>query len=416
MVMDQDRRKQIALFRYGLIAPVLSGNITVQMKYFRDAAEKEYEVPYIGRHKYKARTFKSWLRRYRIGGFDALMPKNRADKGQCRKIDDHLAACIKETVLKFPSASCAAIYRMLVAEGKIRPDGITEATLRNYINHNELKEKSVPLPRKKFEKEHVNDLWIADCMHGPYIPCGPKKHKVFLIAAIDDFTRMITARGWFFHENSICLEIAIKEAIRRFGLPCALYCDNGSLFSTSHLQLACARLGIALIHSKPYDSPSRGKIERFFRTVRQKFLSFLDLTEIGDIDQLNERFEHWLEKEYHKHFHHGIDTTPMDRFIYALNKSPIKRITEQQLDMAFQITIYRKVKNDSTVSVNNTLYECSPKFIGKKIQIRYPSDKVQDLTIYEDDTPVEKLRKVNIHDNASVPAWGITFSKEDQDD
>ncbi|RLD69209.1 MAG: hypothetical protein DRI87_09835 [Bacteroidetes bacterium] len=286
----------------------------------------------------------------------------------------------------------------------------------DYINAGALKEKSAPVPRKKFEKEHLNDLWVADCMHGPYIKCGSKKRKTFLIAAIDDFTRMLTARGWFFNENSICLEIVIKEAIRRFGLPHALYCDNGSLFSTSHLQLTCARLGIALIHSKPYDSPSRGKIERFFRTVRQKFLSSLDLTEIHDIKQLNERFEHWLEKEYHKHFHHGIHTTPMDRFIHALKNTTIKRLTEHELDLAFQITIYRKVKNDSTVSIKNTLYECSPEFIGKKIQIRYPSDKPEDMTIYEDDMPVEKLKTINIHENASVPAWSIRFSKEEDND
>ncbi len=414
--MDENRRKEIGLFKYALIAPVISGNVNVQMDYFREAAKKEYDVPYIGKRKYKARTFKSWLKRYRKNGFNALMPKQRGDKGKSRKIDDQLAACIKETVFKFPFLSCAAIYRMLVAEGKIRVDGITEGTLRNYINDNALKNKSTPVPRKKFEKEHVNDLWIADCMHGPYIKCNQKKRKVFLIAAIDDFTRMVPARGWFFNENSICLEIVIKEAIRRFGLPQALYCDNGAIFSTSHLQLACARMGIALIHSKPYDSPSRGKIERFFRTVRQKFLSLLDVTEIHDIVQLNERFERWLEKEYHKHFHHGIGTTPMDRFIQAIKHTPIKRVAEQELDMAFQITIFRKVKNDATVSVNNILYECSPKFIGKKVQIRYPSDKPEDLTIYEDNSPMEKLNKVNIHENASVPAWGIKFNKEEKND
>ncbi|HDL07771.1 MAG TPA: hypothetical protein ENG35_03415 [Desulfobacteraceae bacterium] len=414
--MDDDKRNAIAIFKYGLIAPVLSGNVKVQMEYFRQIAKKEYNVPFIGLRKYKSRTFKSWLRRYRRNGFDALMPKKRIDKGLSRKIDDRLACRIREMVDKYPTMSCAGIYRILVAQGNIRTNGITEGTLRNYIKVNALKEKSTPMPRKKFEKEHLNDLWIADCMHGPYIKCDFKKRKTFLIAAIDDFTRMLTARGWFFNENSICLEIVIKEAIRRFGMPHALYCDNGSLFSTSHLQLTCARLGIALIHSKPYDSPSRGKIERFFRTVRQKFLSSLDLTEIYDIKQLNERFERWLEKEYHKHFHYGIGTTPMDRFIHALKNTKIKRLTEQELDMAFQITIYRKVKNDSTVSINNILYECSPEFIGKKVQIRYPSDKPEDMTIYEDDIPVEKLKTINIHENASVPAWGIRFSKEEDND
>jgi putative transposase len=95
-------------------------------------------------------------------------------------------------------------------------------------------------------------------LHGPYIPNGRKKHKVFLIAAIDDHSRMIVGSRFFFRENSICLEMVFKEAIMHFGLPKAFYCDNGSMFSSSHLQLACARLGVALIHSRPYDSPSRG--------------------------------------------------------------------------------------------------------------------------------------------------------------
>ena len=144
--MDDDTRKKIGLFKYGLIAPVLSGNVNQKMEYFRKAAKKEYDVPYIGMRKYKARTFKSWLRRYRKEGFDALMPKKRGDAGLSRKIDDQLAAYIQETVLKFPVGSCAAIYRMLVAEGKIRRDGVTEATVRNYINQNELKQKSNPTP------------------------------------------------------------------------------------------------------------------------------------------------------------------------------------------------------------------------------------------------------------------------------
>ncbi|MCP4991990.1 MAG: DDE-type integrase/transposase/recombinase [Colwellia sp.] len=414
--MEDDRRRDIALFKYGLIAPLIHNNGRGQKKYFRELASKEHIVPHIGKKSFKAETFKSWLRSYRRGGFDALIVKIRIDRGNCRKINDALAIEIKEMVNKHPLLSCAALYRILIAQGKIDVGYLTEQTLRKYINDNNLKESNTAVPRKKFEMQHVNDLWIADAMHGPYIKCKGKKCKVFLIAAIDDNSRVIPARGWFFHENSISLEIALKEAISRHGLPKALYCDNGSLFSSSHLQLACARLGIALIHSRPYDSPSRGKIERFYRTVRQKFLPFTDFSEIGDIDLLNVSFERWLEKEYHKHYHHGIGTRPMDKFMEGIKHTEIKRITEQELDMAFQITITRKVKNDSTVSINAVLYECPTEFIGKKVQIRYPSDKPEDLTIYVNDKPVSKLNKLNIHENASPPSWQIRFNKEDKDD
>lgn len=423
---NEKKKKEIALFKYGLIAPVLVGNVRVQMKYFKQMAQKEHNVPHLGKKKYKPQTFKKWLKQYRRHGFDALEPKEREDKGHSRKITPQLALDIKEAVASYPFLSGSSLYRLLVSEGKIRVGGIggiNEGTLRKYIKDNRLRESAAasadpPVGRKKFEKEHINELWTTDCMHGPYLKLQnqARKHKVFLIAAIDDHSRMICARGWFSHENSIVLEKALKEGFACFGLPKILYCDNGSLFSSYHLQLACARLGIALIHSKPYDSPSRGKIERFFRTVRDKFLATLQIEEINDLEQLNRQFEHWLEKEYHKHLHTGIEETPMDRFMRDVETNPIKRVSQEELDTAFQMTIYRKVKNDATVSINSTLYECPPEFIGKKIQIRHPSDNPQDLTIYQNDTPQVKIKKVNPRENANAPTWGISFTKKEEKD
>jgi len=411
--MDQKHREKIALFKYGIIAPVLNGNTKSQMKYFREIALKKYDVPYQGEKTFKAETFKSWLKIYRKNGIEGLMPKTRKDKGTSRKIDEQLADEIKMVLSIYPNISASAAYKILVSEGKIKMDGIQEQTLRKYIKNNNLKEKVVKTPRKKYEKEHINELWIADAMHGPYINNDKKKKKVFLIAAIDDHSRIITSYGWFFNENSISLEIILKEGIGRFGLPHVLYCDNGSLFSSSHLQLACARLGIALVHSKPYDSASRGKIERFFRTVRQKFLPFLDPQKIKDLAQINDYFKDWLEKEYTNDHHHGINTSPMNRFMEDLQKISIKRATEDELDMAFQITLTRKVKNDSTVSVNSVLYECPTKYIGKKIQIRHPSDKPKELFIYEDEKPRHKLKKVDVYENANTPTFGIKFNQEE---
>lgn len=415
--MDEDKKKKdIALFRYAMIAPVIQETVKVQAEYFRDVSKREYNVPHIGKRRFKGATLKGWLKQYRGGGFDALMPKTRDDKGCPRKIDSKVADLIQQTVQQYPLLSCSAIHRLLIAEGHIGIGEITEATLRKYIRDNMLKEKLPPAARKKYEKEHVNELWIGDCMHGPYINYGKKKCKTYLIAAIDDHSRVIVGGRFFSHENSICLEIILKEAIRRFGVPEVFYCDNGSLFSSSHLQLACARLGIALVHSKPYDSPSRGKIERFFRTVKQKFLPMLRLSDIEDIEHLNDLFDRWLESEYHKHPHHGINERPMDRFMEDIKQTAIKRISEEELDTAFQITIHRRVKNDSTVSIAGVLYECPTEFIGKKIQIRYPSDKPHELTIYEQEKPICSLKKLNIHENANPPHRGIRFNNEEQKD
>lgn len=409
---ENEKRTDIALFRYALIAPVIQENVGVQAEYFREISQKYYDVPHLGKKRFKAGTLKFWLKQYRRYGFDTLKPKTREDKGASRKITGDLALAVEETVKQYPISSCAAIHRLLIAEGHIGRGEISEGTVRDYIKKNNLKQQNPPEPRKKFEHEHVNDLWIGDCLHGPYIPNDKKKHKTFLIAIIDDHSRMVVGRRFFFHENSICLEMVLKEAIMHFGLPKAFYCDNGSLFVSSHLQLACARLGIALIHSRPYDSPSRGKIERFFRTVRQKFLSILRLP--NTLDDLNESFELWLQDEYHRNMHYGINTRPLDRFIEDIKNTSIKRLSEQELDTAFQITLHRHVKNDSTVSVKGILYECPTEFIGKKLEIRHPSDKPDDLTIYVQDKPVFRLRKLNIHENAKPPHLGIRFNTKEE--
>jgi transposase InsO family protein len=246
-------------------------------------------------------------------------------------------------------------------------------------------------------------------MHGPYIVAEKKKHQVFLISVIDDCSRFIVGGAFFFHENSINLERVLKEAMSRFGLPQIIYCDNGSIFVSSHLQLACARLGIALVHSKPYDSPSRGKIERFFKTVRQMFLPLITLSDIGSCEELNSAFSRWLDKNYHKGFHQGINTRPMDKWMDELRHTPIKRAISLELDQAFSITVKRRVKNDATISVQGTLYEVPHKFIGKTIELRSPSDNPQELTIYEHDQPICRVKKLNPHENASPPAWGIRF-------
>jgi len=407
-----NKSEDIALFKYRIIAEVLNNTGKGQMKYFREMAKKEHDVPHLGKKRYKAATFKSWLRDYRIGGFDGLKLKIRSDKGVSRKIDDKLGKIIKDTVNTYQFLSAASVYRRLISEGYINPDQMREGTVRKYIKNNKLLNSCIePTPRKKFERQNINELWIADCMHGPYIIHKKKKKKIFLISVIDDCSRVIVGSQFFHHENSISLEIVLKEAISKYGLPQRLYTDNGSIFVSSHLQLACARLGIALVHSKPYDSPSRGKIERFFRTVRQKFLPLIRLSEIENILDINRDFSRWLDKEYQRHFHHGIGTKPMDKWMDRLKNTTIKRLSSYELDLAFYITIKRRVKNDSTISVNNILYEVPPRFIGKIIELRYPFDKQDEITIYENDKPVCMVTKLNLQENASPPAWEIKFEQ-----
>ena len=412
--MDKEKREAVALLRYGTIAPVLHETVDCQIKYFREMAKREFDIPLQGKRRYKPSVFKSWLKKFRKGGIKALEPKTRTDKVSSRKIGEEKRAGIKEIIDAYPGISISLIYRLAVVNG-ILPVSIGEQTLRKFVRDNRLKSPdTAPQPRKKFEKEAINQLWLSDFMHGPQINNQGKKMKVFLCGIIDDHSRVMTGCRFFFNENSISLELALKEAILKFGLPKVFYCDNGAVFISGHLQLACARLGIALVHSKPYDSPSRGKIERFWRTVREKFLPLLPLDQITSLDELNRLLDRWLSKEYHLSHHLGIDTRPMDKYLVGVKNTSIERVSSEELDKAFLQTIKRKVKNDSTISFKGKLYEVPPRYIGKTVEIRYAEEKDEDISIYENDTPVCQIREVNPHDNSRSPSLGIKFTKEEK--
>jgi hypothetical protein len=264
--------------------------------------------------------------------------------------------------------------------------------------------------RKKFECARINDLWMADFMHGPHYPLQGKKRRVFLCAVLDDHSRMVVGARFFLQENTPALEVTFKEALMRHGLCRRFYCDNGAVFSSSHLQLVCARLAIALIHSKPYDSPSRGKVERLFRTLRERFLPLVNPKEVRTLEDLNIRFARWLDREYHHHHHYGIETRPIDRWMAGLKETGIRRLSEEELDQAFLQTLRRRVKKDSTVSIFGTLYEVPPRYISELIELRFPTDKPEEIHVYENDKPVCRIRKVDPRENARSPVAGIRFS------
>lgn len=407
----KDKVEKVAIFKYGIIAPVLHASSKERNEYFKSLENKELDVPYYGIKKYTAATFKDWLFKYKNGGLDNLYPSIRSDAGKSKKITDKVVETIKQIISDFPYLSISGIYRMLIHEGYINTCNFTESTLRNYICKNKLKEgNSMDKPRKKFEKENVNELWISDFMVGPYITIKGKKQRVYLCGIEDDHSRVITGAGWFLHENCISLALTLKKAISIYGIPYTFYCDNGKTFVTNYLHLICARLGIALVHSSPYDGgPARGKIERFFQTIRQKFLSCLDIPSIKDLEEFNRLFEKWLDEEYHKQFHSGIQERPIDRYLKSAAKVKIRTVSTAELDNFFLNTITRKVKNDSTVSIQGKLYEVPVEYIGKKVELRFPIDNPDKITIYENNQPICLIRQVNLSENATAPYTGIHF-------
>ncbi|WP_320043088.1 DDE-type integrase/transposase/recombinase [uncultured Desulfobacter sp.] len=398
--MDNETREQIALIRYKLISPVLAEPGRVQNEYFRSQAAKHHEFPRYGNRKIKISTLKSWLKAYRKHGFEGLKPKVRNDKGRPRKAGPQLMDAIRVQCKAYPYITAKKLHEMLSQKGLIGDPPIHYNTLLRIVKEEQLltfgnKRRDV---RTSFETDHVNCLWIGDFMHGPLVTINRKMHKAILCAIIDDHSRMIVGHAFASTETVLSLTLVLKDAFLAFGFPERLYVDNGASFSSDFLAKTCALSGISLIHSKPYDSPSRGKIERFFRTIRDRFLS--SLTEKLTLEELNAAFDIWLHDDYHHKLHTGIDERPIDRYHRSVSHTNITRPAKAELDEIFLARYERVVNNDSTISFKGNIFEVPTAYIRQRVDVRHPVDADQELYLYDKDIRVCRLKFVDKRQNA----------------
>jgi putative transposase len=193
-----------------------------------------------------------------------------------------------------------------------------------------------------------------------------------------------------------------------YGIPKRLYVDNGSSFSSDLLTRSCAQAGISLIHSKPYDSPSRGKVERLFRIVRERFLS--GLQEGLTLEELNEAFSLWLKEDYHNKLHTGIEERPIDRYNASVGRVLIRRLSREELDEIFLIRHERVVNHDATISFKGSLYEVPAAYIRQRIEIRHPVDAPEELYLYDTGVRVGRIKLLDKQENARTfrPQQGST--------
>lgn len=397
--MTDDIREQIALIRYKLISPVLAEPRRVQNEYFGTQSKKYHNFPHYGPKRIAVSTFKRWLKCYREHGFEELHPKTRIDTGRPRRIRGDMLHAVRAKCRAYPHATVMYINDELVRDGLLGDPPVAYNTLARTIKAENLLSKCGRSDvRKRYEAAELNDLWISDFMHGPQVTVGNRTAKAILCAIIDDHTRMIV--GWSFgvHETIGSLTVVLKDAFATFGLPRRLYVDNGAAFSSDLLVKACAQAGISLVHSKPYDSPSRGKIERYFRTVRERFLVGV-LDTIG-LEELNQAFATWLADDYHRKVHSTLKERPLDRYHVAADRADIRHLSRAELDEIFLVRHERVVGNDATISFRSRIYEVPSAYIRQRVEIRHPVDDDHELALYDNGVRVAALKLVDVKENA----------------
>ena len=403
--MDEKIAEAIGIFRHQIISPVLLETTKGQKAYFCTLAKREFEVPGKGMKRISAETMRGWLVRYRKKGFSGLIPKKRSDSGQHRLLTPEDSIQIKKLRSDNLNQSAVKFYNFCLRENLLGCPPICLETLRRFLKTEGLYQKREATPRKRFEMTYFGELWTCDFMHGPQVledPKGKRRRKAILMAIIDDYSRMIVGAQFGFLENTSLIEVVFKDALLAFGTCDRLYCDNGSAFSSHYLSRVCAHLNIGLVHSKPYDSSSRGKIERFFRTTREGFLINVKEDQNWDIKSLNDAFSRWLRDEYHHSYHHGIGTRPIDRYQLSVRNYPTKRIAEENLDELFLVSVERTVNKDSTLSFQGNIYEVPPQFIGQKVELKFPQGRPDEIYLYHKGIRLQRVHLVDSQLNGKI--------------
>jgi len=418
-MLSDDARNAIALKRFSLISPILNGQVNNRWEYYAQVSSNPIDMPYYGIRKCAPKTIESWYCDYMRGGLDALKPGYRSDKGSSRKIDAELAEKILEIKKAYPKAPNTIIYDKLIEEGILKEGQISLTTLYRFLNSSNYRgihEIEENKEIKRFAHQYINELWYGDLMYGPYIQDGRKKKPTYLLAYIDDASRLVPHAEFYYTQNLEALRHSFKEAVLKRGIPSLLFTDNGKIYRSQQFEFMCANIGCTLIHSKPFVASSRGKIERFFLTVRKRFLSQLDMNDIKYLEELNFRFWKWLDEDYHKKPHSSLNgLTPLDFFMSQISR--VKLCTDPaQLEEKFLLRIKRKVNHDGTFPINNILYETDIKFAGSRVEVRYDPQwfdiPFMPVFIYQEDKKVGEAVQVNFHDNAHMKRRGRSKNPE----
>lgn len=402
--MDQEKQHNIALMRYSVISPVISGlweDYSSLTAFFNDASAKGVLAPDGSVKHFAPQTIERWYRNYKKGGFDALIPTGRVDQGQPRKLDAELQEQIKYLKSNYPRMSAAAIHRQLQANGSIKAGSVSESTVNRYVNQLALEMKTTTnRDMRRYERPHINEVWCGDSSVGPYLKTSDgKKHKVYIIALIDDASRFIVGIDVFFNDNFVNLMSVMKSAVAKYGRPQMFNFDNGSSYKNKQMELLAARIGSVIHYDQPYTPTQKAKIERWFRTMKDQWMSSLDIRDFHSLDELRGNLLAYVQK-YNQTVHSSLNgMSPQDRYFSEPNL--FHRLSDEEIEHDFLLEIERKVSADNVITIDQVEYEVDCRFSKQHIKLRY-SPGLDDIYIVEADGTLTPIRLLNKVENAFV--------------
>jgi putative transposase len=365
-----ERAREIALFRYSLIQEVISPDLTAAQRgrRVRELAAATHAGPGGTGVRVSYQSINRWKRDYLAGGFEALVPSPRQASPRTPGEVLELAAALKR---ENPERTAAQVQRILRSASGWAP---SDRTLQRLFGRLELNAPPADPGQQqvfgRFEASRPNELWTGDALHGPVIA----GRKTYLFCFIDDHSRAVMGARWAFHEDVVRLAAALRPALASRGVPEWAYVDNGSAFVDAWLLRACAVLGIKLVHSRPRRPQGRGKVERFFRTVRDQFLVEIAGddrqagTRAADLAELNRLFAAWVEVSYHRAVHSETGQAPQARWAAGI-PDPLPLPSPAQLHEAFLWSERRTVRKTATVSLHGNLYQVDASLVRRVVEL-----------------------------------------------
>jgi putative transposase len=400
-LMTENEKQQVGIFRFSVIHEFVGGAALSRIErtqLLKEKCARKWDIPFSGRSRISHSAILRWIRLYNESGgrLESLYPKDRSDNGRSRAIDEETGLNLIHLRQEMPDATVPVLIRMM-KERRLSDKDLRPTTVYRFLHHHNLMKPPVLNPdRRKFEAELPNDIWQSDVMHGPMVTVGDRKRKSYLIAFIDDHSRLIPYARFYLSENLASFLNAFEKALLKRGLPRKLYVDNGAAYRSKQLEHITASLGIALIHARPYKPQGKGKIERFFRTVRMQFLSEVDQM---SLDELNGAFDLWVRQVYHQRVHSGTGKTPLDRFTSQME---CLRASPDNLRDHFRMIARRKVAKDRTVTLDGHLFEAPVKLIGQRVDLLYHKDTPKRVEVRWQQKSYGYLTPVNLNVNCRV--------------
>jgi transposase InsO family protein len=397
----RDHAEAIAVFRSEIVSSLVvreleHGDLSAA---FVELASHRYRPPSAhGPRSYSAITLERWYYAFKTGGLEALRPKTRSDKGRGRDLTEAERELLVAIRQEQPHVSVPTILATLVADGRLAEGTVSESTVRRMyaekgLDRVALREGVRDKVRLRWQAERPGALWHTDVCHGQRLRIGDATVPVRIHALLDDASRYVIAIEARAAEREVDLLAVLVRAIRRHGLPEVLYLDNGSTYRGQALSVACGRLGVSLVHARPYDAPARGKMERFWRTLREQCLDLVG--SLGSLHDLNVRLLAWVDERYHTTPHGALmGKTPAE--VYEAEPRAVDALDEVRLRDALTVRARRRVRRDNTLSMDGDDWETDLHFLaGHLVTVARSLALPDDPPWIEHEDRVHPLRRVD---------------------